>query len=100
MTPLGELLIDVHRLAVLREVARAGSFAGAAAGLHHTPSAVSQQIAALEPGTGSVLANPTTRGVILPDAGRPVLATADAIHAELQLAAQRLRALVAGGPQA
>jgi hypothetical protein len=31
MTPLGELLIDVHRLAVLREVARAGSFAGAAA---------------------------------------------------------------------
>src|SRR5579872_3286268 len=50
--PLGELLIDVHRLAVLREVACAGSFAGAAATLHHTPSAVSQQIAALERGTG------------------------------------------------
>ncbi|HXW87275.1 MAG TPA: LysR family transcriptional regulator, partial [Streptosporangiaceae bacterium] len=46
MMPLGELLIDPHRLAVLREVARAGSFAGAAAVLHHTPSAVSQQIAA------------------------------------------------------
>ena len=37
-------MIDAHRLAVLREVARAGSFAGAAAVLRHTPSAVSQQI--------------------------------------------------------
>jgi len=93
-------LIDVHRLAVLQEVARAGSFAGAAAALHHTPSAVSQQIAALERGTGVVLVERSTRGVILTDAGRTLLATADAIHAELQLAAQRLRALAADGPQA
>jgi DNA-binding transcriptional LysR family regulator len=100
MTPLGELLIDVHRLAVLREVARAGSFAGAAAALHHTPSAVSQQIAALERGAGIMLVERSTRGVTLTDAGRALLAAADAIHAELQLAAQRLRALAAGGPQA
>jgi DNA-binding transcriptional LysR family regulator len=98
--PLGELLIDVHRLAVLREVARAGSFAGAAAALHHTPSAVSQQIAALERGAGIMLVERSTRGVTLTDAGRALLAAADAIHAELQLAAQRLRALAAGGPQA
>jgi DNA-binding transcriptional LysR family regulator len=98
--PLGELLIDPHRLAVLREVARAGSFAGAAAVLHHTPSAVSQQIAALERGTGAVLVQRSTRGVTLTDAGRVLLATADAIHAELQIAAQQLRALQAGGPQA
>jgi DNA-binding transcriptional LysR family regulator len=98
--PLGELLIDVHRLAVLREVAHAGSFAGAAAVLHHTPSAVSQQIAALERGAGLVLVERSTRGVILTDAGRVLLATADAIHAELQLATQRLRALAAAGPQA
>jgi DNA-binding transcriptional LysR family regulator len=97
---LGELLIDVHRLAVLREVARAGSFAGAAAALHHTPSAVSQQIAALERGAGIMLVERSTRGVTLTDAGRALLAAADAIHAELQLAAQRLRALAAGGPQA
>src|ERR1700760_2862841 len=97
--PLGELLIDVHRLAVLREVARAGSFAGAAGALHHTPSAVSQQIAALERGTGIVLVERSTRGVTLTDAGRTLLAAADAIHAELQLAAQRLRALAAGGAQ-
>jgi DNA-binding transcriptional LysR family regulator len=93
-------LIDVHRLAVLREVARAGSFAGAAAVLHHTPSAVSQQIAALERGAGVILVERSTRGVTLTDAGRALLATADAIHAELQAAAQRLRALTAEGPQA
>jgi len=92
-------LIDAHRLAVLREVARAGSFAGAAAVLHHTPSAVSQQIAALERGAGAVLVQRSTRGVTLTDAGRLLLATADAIHAELQAAAQQLRALQADGPQ-
>ena len=93
-------MIDVHRLAVLREVARAGSFAGAAAALHHTPSAVSQQIAALERGAGITLVERSTRGVTLTDAGRALLATADAIHAELQAAARRLRDLTAEGPQA
>jgi DNA-binding transcriptional LysR family regulator len=93
-------LIDVHRLAVLREVARAGSFARAAAALHHTPSAVSQQIAALERGAGVMLVERSTRGVTLTDAGRVLLATADAVHAELQMAAERLRALALGGPQA
>jgi DNA-binding transcriptional LysR family regulator len=100
MRPLGKLLIDPHRLAVLREVAHAGSFAGAAAALHHTPSAVSQQIAALERGAGLLLVERSTRGVTLTDAGRILLATADAIHAELQAATQQLRALTAGGPQA
>jgi DNA-binding transcriptional LysR family regulator len=91
-------LIDVQRLTVLREVARAGSFAGAAAALHHTPSAVSQQISALERGAGAVLVRRSTRGVILTDAGRALLATADAIHAELALAEQRLRALAEDRP--
>ena len=92
-------MIDAHRLAVLREVARAGSFAGAAAVLHHTPSAVSQQIAALERGAGAVLVHRSTRGVTLTDAGRVLLGTADAIHAELRIAAQQLRALRADRPQ-
>jgi DNA-binding transcriptional LysR family regulator len=100
VTPLGELLIDPHRLAILREVARAGSFAGAAAVLHHTPSAVSQQIAALERGAGEVLVQRSTRGATLTDAGQVLLATADAIHAELQAAARQLRAMRADGPQA
>jgi DNA-binding transcriptional LysR family regulator len=67
--------------------------------LHHTPSAVSQQVAALERGAGAVLVQRSTRGVTLTDAGRVLLATADAIHAELQIAAQQLRALRADGPQ-
>jgi DNA-binding transcriptional LysR family regulator len=100
VTQLGELLIDVQRLAVLREVARAGSFAGAAAALHHTPSAVSQQIAALERGAGAMLVERSTRGVTLTDAGQALVATADAIHAELEQAARRLRALATAGPQA
>jgi DNA-binding transcriptional LysR family regulator len=82
-------MIDAQRLAVLRHVARAGSFAGAAAALRHTPSAVSQQIAALER---------RTRGVTLNQARCPLVAAADAIHAELQAAQQQLRELRANGP--
>ena len=87
-------MIDAHRLAVLREVARAGSFAGAAAVLRHTPSAVSQQIAALERGAGAVLVQRSTRGVTLTDAGRLLLATADAIHAELTISGQPVEVTV------
>jgi DNA-binding transcriptional LysR family regulator len=99
MTPLGELMIDVQRLAVLREVARSGSFAGAAKMLHHTPSAISQQIAALERGAGVPLVERSTRGVNLTDAGQLLLATADAVHAELQTASRQLRDLQAHGPR-
>ncbi|MGR7001812.1 helix-turn-helix domain-containing protein [Yinghuangia aomiensis] len=45
-------MIDVHRLRILREVSEQGSFAKAAAVLMMTPSAVSQQIAALERSLG------------------------------------------------
>jgi DNA-binding transcriptional LysR family regulator len=92
-------VIDVQRLQVLREVARAGSFAGAAAVLHHTASAVSQQIAALERSTGAPLVERSTRGVTLTEAGRVLLATADAVHAELRAAEQQLRELHANGPR-
>jgi len=92
-------LIDVQRLLVLREVAHAGSFAGAAAELRRTPSAVSQQIAALERGAGVPLVERSTRGVALTDAGRLLLAAADAVHTELQTAARQLRDLQASGPQ-
>ena len=92
-------MIDVQRLLVLREVAHAGSFAGAATALRRTPSAVSQQIAALERGVGVPLVERSTRGVVLTEAGRLLLAAADAVHAELQTAARQLRDLQADGPQ-
>ena len=40
-------MIDVRKLAVLRELHRCGTVTAAAAALHLTPSAVSQQLAAL-----------------------------------------------------
>jgi DNA-binding transcriptional LysR family regulator len=92
-------MIDVQRLVVLREVAHAGSFAAAAAALHHTPSAVSQQIAALERSAGARLVERSTRGVTLTEAGRVLLAAADAVHAELRIAEQQLRELQATGPR-
>lgn len=91
-------MIDVQRLAVLREVARAGSFAGAAAVLHHTPSAVSQQVAALERSAGIVLVERSTRGVRLTEAGRLLATTADAVHAELAAADRHLTELREEGP--
>lgn len=87
---LGELLIDVQRLAVLREVARHGSFNQAALALRCTPSALSQQVAALERSLGTPALERSTRGVTLTDAGRLLVEAADAIAAELADAQQRI----------
>lgn len=76
-------MIDVRRLAVLREVARHGSFNRAAAELRLTPSAVSQQISALERTLGAAVVRRSTRGVDLTEAGRVMVETGDAIAAEL-----------------
>jgi DNA-binding transcriptional LysR family regulator len=48
-------MLDPNHLRTLRTVIAHGSFAGAAAELRYTPSAISQQIAALERSTGIVL---------------------------------------------
>ena len=55
-------MIDVRRLRVLRaELADHGTIAAAAAALHLTPSAVSQQLAALTRETGVQLVEPDGR---------------------------------------
>ncbi|MFG1603227.1 LysR family transcriptional regulator [Actinoplanes sp. NPDC049265] len=76
-------MIDVRRLQVLAEVARHGSFNRAAAELRLTPSAVSQQISALERAVGAAVVERSTRGVELTEAGRLLVATAEAVTAEL-----------------
>jgi DNA-binding transcriptional LysR family regulator len=48
---------------------------------------------------GVPLVERSTRGVVLTEAGRLLLAAADAVHAELQTAARQLRDLQADGPQ-
>ncbi|GAA1993751.1 LysR family transcriptional regulator [Kitasatospora viridis] len=88
-------MIDVQRLAVLREVARLGSFNQAAQVLHCTPSAVSQQVAALERGLGAPAVERSTRGVTLTEAGRLLVEAADAIAAELADTQQRIDRLAA-----
>jgi molybdate transport repressor ModE-like protein len=81
-------MIDARRLRVLTEVARQGSFNRAAAELRLTPSAVSQQISALERAVGTPVVRRSTRGVELTEAGRVLTEAATAIAAEL-LSAER-----------
>jgi len=76
-------MFDTRRLPTFREVARRGSFAAAADVLSFTPSAVSQQMAALEREVGARLFERTHRGVRLTAAGARLLAHADALLARL-----------------
>src|SRR3954468_4568214 len=79
-------VLDVRRLRVLREVAARGSLTGAAEALSYTPSAVSQQIAALEREAGATLLERRPRGVLLTEAGSLLLVHAEAVFAELEAA--------------
>lgn len=56
-------MLDVRRLQVLRAVVTSGTVTAAAAHLGYTPSAVSQQIAALERQAGTALLERVGRGV-------------------------------------
>src|SRR3954466_16436394 len=90
-------MLDVRRLRVLREVAAQGSFSSAAEALSYTQSAVSQQSAALEREAGSQLVERAARGVTLTDAGRALVAHAEAILARLADAEAELDAIA--GPR-
>ncbi|MFF3741295.1 LysR family transcriptional regulator [Streptomyces sp. NPDC002566] len=92
-------MIDVQRLRVLRAVAEHGSFNQAAAALRLTPSAVSQQVAALERSLGTQVVARTTRGVTLTAAGRIMVGTAESVAAELEHARQQVAALSTGRTQ-
>jgi DNA-binding transcriptional LysR family regulator len=83
-------MLDPRRLRVLREVATRGSFSAAAEALAFTQSAVSQQVAALERETGTRLVERGVRPVRLTDAGRALVAHADAVLARLDEAQQEL----------
>jgi DNA-binding transcriptional LysR family regulator len=74
-------MLDLHRLRLLQEFADRGTIGATAAALGYTPSAVSQQLAALEREAGTTLLDRTARSAELTDAGRRL-----AIHAEIILA--------------
>lgn len=63
-------MLDVRRMQVLRAVVTTGSITAAATNLGYTPSAVSQQIAALERQAGTPLLERIGRGVRPTAAGR------------------------------
>ena len=86
-------MLDVRRMRVLREVAVQGSFSAAAEALSFTQSAVSQQIAALERETGTVLVQRSARGVRLTEAGEALVRHADAVLARLAEAEAELEAI-------
>lgn len=90
--------LELRHLAALQAVAREGSFGRAARRLGYTQSAVSQQISTLERIVGQrLLVRPGgPRPVSLTEAGRLLLAHADAIAARLQAAQADLAALQAG----
>jgi DNA-binding transcriptional LysR family regulator len=88
-----ELMLDVRRMRVLREVAHRGSFSAAAEALSFTQSAVSQQIAALEREAGTMLVERSVRGVRLTDAGRALVRHTDAILGRLAEAEAELEAI-------
>ena len=86
-------LRDPRRLLVFREVARAGSLAGAARVLGWTQPAVSQHVRLLEQVAGTPLIVRGGRGVVLTQAGQVILRHADAIADRLTAAEQDLAAL-------
>jgi DNA-binding transcriptional LysR family regulator len=63
-------MLDVRRLRLLKEFSERGTIAAAAAALGYTPSAVSQQLTALEREAGVALLDRTARTAELTDAGR------------------------------
>jgi DNA-binding transcriptional LysR family regulator len=77
-------MVDLRRLRALRAVADHGTLAAAADALHLTPSAVSQQLAALERELGHALLEPAGRSVRLTPAAHVLLGHADALFAQLE----------------
>jgi DNA-binding transcriptional LysR family regulator len=100
-------MLDTHRLRVLREFAERGTIAATAAALGYTPSAVSQQLAALEREAGAILLDRTARAAELTDAGRRlvdhaerILALIEAAEADLSAAGPTGRVTVTAFPTA
>jgi len=79
-------VLDVRRLRLLRELAARRTVTAVAEALSYTPSAVSQQLAALERDAGVPLIERVGRGVQLTEAGRRLVVHAEAVMARLEAA--------------
>jgi DNA-binding transcriptional LysR family regulator len=86
-------MLDARRLGVLLEVSRRGSISAAASALGYTPSAASQQVAALEREVGATLLERGARGVIPTEPGRALVRHAERIVSALDAAEAEVQAL-------
>lgn len=89
-------MLDLRRLRLLRDLAHHGTIAAVAAAANYTPSAVSQQLAALEREAGVPLLERTGRRVALTAAARGLVAHTEQVlavlaRAEAELACARTR---------
>jgi DNA-binding transcriptional LysR family regulator len=85
-------MLDLRRLRLLRELHERGTIAAVAEALQFTPSAVSQQLGALERETGVTLLERAGRGVRLTDAALVLVEHADALLERAALAEADLAA--------
>lgn len=95
-SPLGERvaahLIDSRRLFYFSQVAKLGSFTAAEAALDVTQSTLSRQLQLLEEEVGATLLVRASRGVTTTHAGEILLAQADLIMREMELAREQISA--------
>ncbi|NRQ30317.1 LysR family transcriptional regulator [Nonomuraea sp. NN258] len=90
-------MLDPRKLRLLRELARRGTIAAVAEAVTFTPSAVSQQLSALEREAGVPLLERTGRTVTLTPAGLLLVEHAQAVLEQLERASAALAA-ARGGP--
>lgn len=91
--------LDVRRLRVLREVALRGTVTAAAEALGYTPSAISQQLSALERECATALLERAGRRIRLTEAGRLLVSRTEPVLAALEearAALEQARDTVAG----
>src|ERR1019366_5648355 len=84
-------MLDVRKLRLLRELAHRGTIAAVADALAYTPSAVSQQLAALEREAGVPLLRRTGRRAALTPAGAALAEQTEAVLALLEQASAPAR---------
>ncbi|MEV1331374.1 LysR family transcriptional regulator [Micromonospora costi] len=89
-------MLDVRRLRLLRDLARLGTIAAVAQAHTYTPSAVSQQLSALEREAGVALLERTGRRVGFTAAGRVLVTHAETVLAALEETTAALAAVATG----
>jgi DNA-binding transcriptional LysR family regulator len=89
-------MLDVHRLRLLRDLAHQGTIAAVAQTHSYTPSAVSQQLAALQRQAGVALLERDGRRVSLTPAGLALVRQTEAVLAALEAADATLAAARTG----